>query len=756
MTAVNRNQQEVIIDQLWRGESSQPEYRRVNGSVKTGFNMRFDVTEGGSVTRNATILTADLAAPQTTVQGLYKIHIRGTLIVIDESGNVQGWDEQGNELTVNGDTAAFAAYILESGQQLKLRLDHDVSYDTAVIVNRKVRPQTESSWTPQESFNYIVTGDKDDGTHGVTVTNQGAVDYFDEPASTDTATSLPTTPANGDYYKVRLDQELNPAGRYMYVNVAVTPEDATYPTGYFPLHGIWYRVPTPPRDSGQYSADSMPHRIVYNEEAGTLTVGPIPWKQRLNGNQYTNKAHPWAQINNGPRGIIKSVSFHDERLTLVGFSEATGQHVTSSREKDYYNLWTDNANVPTDSDPVIANIEETQFGEVLRAVSCGAALFITLEQGQGVFWADGAKLTNLNGHFEERTRFQSRDLMPGLGPGTVIIIDKQGDVHRFRWVNADSGGIVYDGFLTAHRRDLLDNVIPHAMFCIEETLFIALEDGPVLCHDSFGVGGELIQSAWGALEFGDPVVSMNPWDGAIQVVTHYFAGSGNPTPALSLLTYLHQHAAPPEGMLYVPHLDRMETVEPGDMSYDSMADRTTLMHTGRFGVLPVMEGDSDSPFLDTSLASCVIRRDSDSAHYVAFPIDLDESGHPVFEGDLTDADLYLGFAFDFYITLTRLYAGLTPRSVAMAHMTVFHDRSGIYYFEYTDLEGNVWRLESVEGGFIEAGEVETTTSIATGHAKFNVTLDAKTIDVHLKGRSPAPARFIGVHYVLNIGGSGDT
>lgn len=696
---------QVSIDQLWRGESSQAPFKRLPGTVEHAVNVRFDVTLGGATTRNPLQLTADMG-----LEGeFYFCAIRDAIVAIRSDGQVSGWKIDGTTLTVSGDTLAFSQYVnWHTSTPIQKRLSHANSVDTIVVTHRSRTTGVGNAFTPQEALNYLLRGDSGDSSHGIVASVQEDVE---------TIADLPESPSPGDLHYVTEDYELNPAGAYLYPGSGISPD---YPDGYFPQHGDWYRVPSQRRGAarrGQYDAAKMPHRIVYDADAGTLTVGPIPWRQRVSGNTWTNTHMPWAGH------PIHSVGFLNGRLLLVSRS-----HLTSSRKDDYFNLYLDNVNAVADNDRIISEVG-TEGGTCLHARVIGDAVFLNFDAGQGMFWSGEETLSNVNGRFTSLTSIRTRDVAPGASNNTVAVIDQEGDIHQFRWAGVYGGGIVYSGYLTAHRRDLLYDITPRDIYLVGETTYITTEQEPLLVHDSFAVGDQIVQSAWGHYHTREPIVFLHSWHGAIHVVTQ--------GETYSLLRYVHRPAQPPPNMQYLPPLDRLELVQPGEMTYYPEQDLTMVPHTGRAGDME---------------ASFVVRTDPENRHYFQGAAAIDADGHPLFKGDLTVAAQYLGFAYDFSVRLSKLYPGLQANGVQMRDLVVFHDRTSAYRLRWQPQAGPEFVEECTP---YQVGEAHVgRPALTSGCTKFPVIADPRHTTLTLEGRTPAVATWVALTYQANVQGQG--
>lgn len=665
----------LIIDQLWSGESGQAPWTRKSGTVDQAKNIRFDIRIGGAVKRNPLeyLLTLLPHANTDMVQEklFYWNHIRGAIVAIaagDEVSSLQssilGWDENGNPLDVIDDTGGTFQTYMATAANILTDIDVASKRDTLVICNRNfdMGDCVREAWDFDESFHYLLEGDSaaSGSTHAFSALDTVKdVTFFSDLEDTSLV-------EDGDVYEVIAEENLDPAGFYMFFP---SEPHADYEKGYFPKHGDWYRVPRPNDPEARYLPTDMPHKVVYDEAAGTLTIGEINWRQRISGNEHTIKKMPWAGEGIVSRATfkIKSVEFYSGRLFLM-----SEEHVTASRNNDFFNLWVDSASAIGDNDRISSNVTQSEVGDLLRCKQVGEAMFIIAEQGQLEFSSPSEALTTSNGRIVTITDFPSEDIKPSAGPGLVTMMDKYGDVHQFTWGALDPKALIYTGLLTAHVPTHFHGKQPERIFTFENTVFITLTDANTEVHDTFFIQGTAVQSAWGEFETIDDIVYIHAWQNHIRVITH----KSDTDEDYALTTYLHRQQAAPGGMLYIPRIDRLELVAASDISYDEELDETTIPHTGRDG--------------DLVRTYCVTTNPGNT-HQFARPYKLDDNGDPVFRGNLADSDSsgvagvaeYIGFGYDCELTLNELYPEKVADDVQTQSLTIFHFETTDYLVEWT-------------------------------------------------------------------------
>lgn len=737
-------EQSFIIDRLWQGQSGQAPWQRHVGMVERGLNVRWDMTVGGAVKRNGLNLVSDLIddnSAQTLIDAVdryYWLAIRGAIIAIGD-GVVYGWDADGNPLDVIDDSPDDSVFSVSSFMDYidtdtpEDEITASVAFDTAIIVNRTSNPNRINAWSFRQSYNYIKNGD-------ATPTDPLASAGFDPDTDTfDDFDAIPSSHQDdGRVVRTRGDYLLNPAGFYVWYDGSPYP-NLDIAEQLFPAHGNWYRIPdgrgpsgtgnsiAQDTDEGQggarFDPATMPHRIVYDEDAGTLTLNQTPWRQRLSGNNGTNQGMPWTS--GGFR--VRDAQFHSGRLFLLSQS-----HVTSSRKADYFNLWLDNVSSVSDNDRIIAEQIPADSGNCFRCAPCGTSLFINCENAQIAFGSGEEALTNANGRIQTITNFQGVDVPMGGESNTVAIVDEFGDVHQYRYMGAIAG-IVYTSALTANYRSALYGKTVKRIFSINGSIYVTVEDGNVVANDIFILGEQMIQSAWGELEFHENAVFLHPWGGAIRIITR------NPSESYSFCHYVHRDVEPPDGLLFRPYLDRMELAIPSEMTFDPNANTTTIPHTGRDGNLS---------------RSMIVTTDDDHPLVFVPAKELDENGNPVFRGDWTSADVYLGFQFDFEVELSRMYPAITGFDFIFKDLAIYHYKTTDYSTSWIDKDGETKadHFQAKRVGEAVIGE----PSVDTHYREVNLDcIDSRTA-ITISSDSPGPVNITAIEVNFVVGGRGQS
>lgn len=715
--------QSVVINRLYMGTSGQAPWLRRAGTVNRGKNTRFDLRLGGAAKRGPTELIADLVAHGTDwfepTQSYLWFSIRSAILALCSCGTLHGWTDEGVPLDIidtTDVTDGWYAYTLTTAGTVEENFDVTSDFDTAIVCNRNIVPAFLRVWTFKQSYNYIKNGNSE-GADVINVPTGSPVTKFSD---------LPFNPVNGDVYNVLVDENLDPAG--WYVHFSGSPP-ANYEEGYFPNHGDWYRIPkggtvaNQGQIRGRYDPKTMPHKIVFDETAGTLTISTVNWRQRISGTPASNALMPWVT----KAQPIASVEFWNGHLMLCSKS-----HVTGSRKDDYFNLWNDSVNALGDNDRIIANITYPKLNQLLRARACGYSLLCVFQSGQASFDSGDAPLTNVNGRITPITSFPSRDVKPASAGSRATVIDRLGDVHQYTWaIDSGTGSLAYSALLSAHQWDILDAKTVLALQTLDRTTFVIVDAEPALVHDSFELEGKTLQSAWASMETIDPPVFFDAWDDHIRVVTRRDNTSGG----YSLLSYVHREVPSPAGRAYIPHMDRQQTVQPASMTYDAASNRTTISHTGR-------DGDLDLSRLVTEAGEFMK------------PLAVLTSGAMQFDGQLNLTPQIIGFQFDCELELTTLYPELSARNIIAKGLNVFHYKTTDYEFNWTP-QGGPARNQAFQAARVGVAVIGAA-SLDTHVKEFGFHTDPRRATVILSTRSPGPCVWLALEYLLMPQSGGKT
>lgn len=702
-----------LVDQLWRGESDQPPQTRLGGQVQAAINCRLDVTVSGPVRRGPTRLIADLAA--LTASNLYHIEqIRDCLLFIRQDEIKAFRITDGLELTVvdASPTGDFNQYLQTPGTTPLTPDDivSTVSVDTAIIANRIKTIDTLQTWTYQQIYNFIATGDED-GT-GADAINDRTI-----TAPVSKFSDLDTAPPDGTVDLVSLDENLDPHGIYVFHSGA---PHANFPEGFYPASDGWYRIPLKLQPEGRFDPTTMPLIAVYDEDNDTVTVAPAPWRHRISGNTGSNAAASIVGTE------VADIFFLQGRLGFI-----TREHLVTSRDGDFFNFWLNNTNAPDDEDRIDREmLTFKNLGRPLRVLLLGNSLVIGLELGQLAFTSGSANMTSTNGRFRVLTKFATQDVEPGHSGDVGYLVDRRGFVHQYGIFDGGGNAVpAYMGWTNIHRFRLTRGKTVDRLFGLDRSMFITTTGGTALAYDTFSQNNEVVQSAWSQLAFWENPVYFAQWNDRIYIVTR------DATDGYSIVDYKHYDEEAPSGMVWAPTLDRLEIV--GGV-YDEDENETTFQHTGRDGVLE---------------SSKIVVTTTGMVHQLPNVKRIEQNGDVVVEGGSgeegdwdaasTGTSHFIGFAFLAEVELNEFWPNLDETVLVVNKLTIHH-------FESSDYQVVIPKADRDDEVYdFEARRLPVELGVAGSHTGFyrvEASFDGRKTRPRIRSSSPGRFTIVAVAY----------
>ena len=287
------------------GVAITPTFIGSSQSYLTGARTDYDILtiQDKSIITNRLVTTAAVAAPTFTPNRQATIRLSGTSLNTTYSGTING-----QTFTVT--TGSTDGYV-QALTQIKNAIDAlNISGLTVTRFKDNVHLERTSSFT------FSVTGgDFEDQANG----------FQDQVA---TLAEIPSESVHGHVVKVANSGLLTSAYFLRFVaNDGVSGD------------GFWEETVSPSVSTG-LDASTMPHQLV-NTDVDTFEVRPVPWVNRVVGDDETNK-HPSFV---GQK--INQSFFHNNRL---GFLSA--DTVSMSQSGDFFNMYHASAQTVVDSDPI--------------------------------------------------------------------------------------------------------------------------------------------------------------------------------------------------------------------------------------------------------------------------------------------------------------------------------------------------------------------------------------------------------------------
>jgi hypothetical protein len=181
-------------------------------------------------------------------------------------------------------------------------------------------------------------------------------------------------------------------GRYVEVLNAAGDED-NYWLKYNSADKEWKENRSPLTSPG-FVASTMPHELVFTD-VDTLTFGPIPWTERLAGDDITNPPpsifpyDPDTDSYISPGNPINATFFYNNRFGLL-----SKDNVIMGQANDPYNLFYKSAITRIDSDPIDINASSVRPVELFNVLPDSQGLLLFSKRQQFLmFAADTGVLT---------------------------------------------------------------------------------------------------------------------------------------------------------------------------------------------------------------------------------------------------------------------------------------------------------------------------------------------------------------------------
>ena len=287
------------------GVAITPTFIGSSQSYLTGARTDYDILtiQDKSIITNRLVPTAAVTAPTPTPNRQATIRLSGTSLNTTYSGTINGQ-------TFSVTTGSTDGYV-QALTQIKNAIDAlGISGLTVTRFKDNVHLERTSSFT------FTVTGgDFEDQANG----------FQNQVAS---LAELPTESKHGHVVKIANSGLVSAAYFLRFAAINGTGGD-----------GFWEETISPDVSTG-LDASTMPHQLV-NTAPDTFEVQPIPWVNRLVGDDETNK-HPSFV---GQK--INQSFFHNNRL---GFLSA--DTVSMSQSGDFFNMYHASAQAVVASDPV--------------------------------------------------------------------------------------------------------------------------------------------------------------------------------------------------------------------------------------------------------------------------------------------------------------------------------------------------------------------------------------------------------------------
>jgi hypothetical protein len=252
---------------------------------------------------------------------------------------------------------------------------------------------------------------------GLTVTQlKGVIEISRSSAFTITAKGG----ISGDELKVFQDEAENfsqlPAetvhGRIVKINNTVLKEDSYY-AKFIAENGVsgkgtWEETLAPDVSPG-LTASTMPHQLV-NTALNTFTFGPIPWEDRLVGDNITNE-HPSFVGKKIQQGF-----FHNNRLGFL-----TEDNVSMSQSGEFYNFYHVSALTQADNDPIDLSCSSLRPAVLHAVLPAAQGLVLFSKAQQFLMYSDDGILRPRSTVIRTISNYENDEYIDPVDVGTNMI-----------------------------------------------------------------------------------------------------------------------------------------------------------------------------------------------------------------------------------------------------------------------------------------------------------------------------------------------
>ena len=443
--------------------------------------------------------------------------------------------------------------------------------------------------------------------------------------------------------------------------------------------GSWEETVNPTVDV-EIDATTMPHRL-YKNEQGLWQFGPIPYEDRLVGDDDSNPKPSFIGE------TINSSFYYNNRLGFL-----SGANVILSQARDVYNFFARSQLTGLDSDPVDLNANSTRPVELYEVVTQpqGILLFGTRQQ----FWLNAPEtgvLTPTRSIIKTISSYESDIKISPLDIGTTIgFVSKSPDYSKLMIMSGQ--GEEVDPVVVEISKAVtgwLPNTI-NRMAVSPQNSFVALsgnEDKHLYIYKFYNDGQEDKMQAWTKWEMPGEVQALSIVNDLMFVVTMQ--------DNRYVTTWISLNSLNKSGPQYTddpfkpggPYLDFMSS--PESVSYDAttgetyfytkfplISDKTPFMVL----TLPYQVGPGPGPSsrieLVEGLRQAPRTTDDDPGYWATCEQGTNDTGtYFKLKGDFSDYTngITLGYGYEYEVTLPKFYFKIAAKNGAAdytAHLNI--------------------------------------------------------------------------------------
>ena len=382
--------------------------------------------------------------------------------------------------------------------------------------------------------------------------------------------------------------------------------------------------------------DTMPHQLVRMSD-GSFLLSPIEWENRLVGDEKTNPE---------PSFVGKTINrtlFYRNRLTFL-----SDENIVQSQSGDYFNFFVNTAITVTDNDPIDLAATSTSPCELHDAIPMKIGLILFSRDRQFLYGTSLDLLSPTTAKIETLSTYDWNEHIKVADMGTTIgFVSSAGKYSRFFELtglesNNAPEALEQSKIVSELLPAELD--LPELAQSKESTLlgFAKRDTSTVYMYRYFNDGSKRLMSSWFKWELTgnlqhhfidkDIYYAVVEHLGAVYVTKHV------------LTIFAEDYLYEPQNFNYVPRLDLRSGVLRSAMTYDKVSNQTSFTLDRK---------------VDTTINAFV----TEAGKYMgrsapAASVTVDQGNHTSLvklDGDWTDADLVVGYPFEFRVELPTIY-----------------------------------------------------------------------------------------------------
>lgn len=471
---------------------------------------------------------------------------------------------------------------------------------------------------------------------------------------------------------------------------------------YVKWDGAVWRETVKPGVNISFDGSTMPHQLV-REANGTFTFTPATWKERLVGDDKSNKQPSFI----GRK--INEIFFHRNRLGLCA-----DENIIFSQAGDFFNYWADTVTNVLDSDPIDVSVNHTKVSIIRYAVPFNTSLMLFSDQVQFQLSARDLltpKTVNINATTEFEMNSKCKPV--GSGQDLYFAVEKGGFtgireyyVQPLTYTNDASE-------VTSH----CPKYIPPGAFRIipsnsEDLLFVlnSSNRNEIYVYKYYwGADNEKVQSSWSVWKFDDADIILNG-----EVINNYLYLVIQRSDGVYLEMLNFQAGFINSDMGILVHLDR-KCLLTG--TYNSATDLTSWT----------------LPYADTNLKA-VLGGGFGTAKGSILHITRPSPTTVTANGDYSTSSVYFGRPYTMRYQLSEIYfkdnndkSSITHYQLMLKNLEVLYDKTGYLRVEITPSfrDPYVYTYTGTTIGATELGSIP----IATGKLRAPVFTSTKNLKI---------------------------